>query len=101
MAYLGIPLSKVGAVLYPEGEYGFDWPSNEQVAEWVDKIKTRGLAGLSLFSINKENNRFFLQKYAQSFVLMQVIYLKMIFVSHIKSMFKKIYLFHCCIICAI
>ena len=59
MAYLGIPLSKVGAVLYPEGEYGFDWPSNEQVAEWVDKIKTRGLAGLSLFSINKENNRFF------------------------------------------
>ena len=53
MAYLGIPLSKVGAVLYPEGEYGFDWPSNEQVAEWVDKIKTRGLAGLSLFSINK------------------------------------------------
>ena len=59
MVYLGIPLSKVGAVLYPEGEYGFDWPSNEQVAEWVDKIKTRGLAGLSLFSINKENNRFF------------------------------------------
>jgi len=58
MAFLGIPLSKIGAILYPEGDYGFDWPSNEQVAEWINKIKARGLAGLSLFSINKENNRF-------------------------------------------
>jgi hypothetical protein len=52
MSYLDITLSKVG----PEGEYNHDCSSNEQVAEWVDKIKNRGLAGLSLFSINKENN---------------------------------------------
>jgi len=58
MVDLGIPLSKVGAVLYPTGNPTHDWPTDEQVASWAETIKTRELAGLSLFSINKENNQF-------------------------------------------
>ena len=54
MGFHGIPLSKVGAVLYP-GDLS---PGYEQLNEWVDKIKRRGLAGISLFSINKENNAY-------------------------------------------
>ena len=60
MENLGIPLSKVGAVLYPEiwSEW-IEWPSDEQLVEWTGKIRERGLAGLSLFSINKENSQFY------------------------------------------
>ena len=53
----GVPLSKIGAMLYPS----FDGPnghSEEQIAEWAHKIKTEGLAGFSLFSINMENGSF-------------------------------------------
>jgi len=57
MEELGIPLSKVGAVLYPINRV--EWPSDEELVQWTDKIKARGLAGLSVFSINKENNLFF------------------------------------------
>ena len=54
MAAFGVPLSKVGVILRNEfAEYEVP-----VVAAAVEKIKERGLAGLSLFSINKENNRF-------------------------------------------
>ena len=59
MENLGIPLSKVGAVLYPEILGEWIWPSDEQLFWWTGKIRERGLAGLSLFSINKENSQFF------------------------------------------
>ena len=50
----GVPLSKIGAMLYPS----VDYHSEEQIAEWAHKIKTEGLAGFSLFSINMENAYF-------------------------------------------
>jgi hypothetical protein len=50
----GVPLSKIGAMLYSS----FDHYSEEQIAEWAYKIKTEGLAGFSLFSINMENGYF-------------------------------------------
>ena len=53
MAAFGIPLSKVGVIF--SNEYHYEVP---EVTVAVEKIKDRGLAGLSLFSINKENNRF-------------------------------------------
>ena len=59
MASIGIPLSKVGAIFVTEGDYEAEWPSTEAVVQAVDTIKARGLAGISLFSINSENNRFY------------------------------------------
>ena len=59
VADLGIPLEKVGPVFVVEGEYEAEWPTAEAMAEAVDKIKAKGLAGLSFFSINAENNRYF------------------------------------------
>ena len=41
-----------------EGEYEVEDPTVEDVTAAAKKIKERGLAGLSLFSINEENNRF-------------------------------------------
>ena len=58
MASIGIPLSKIGAIFVTEGDYEAEWPSTEALIEAVNTIKARGLAGLSLFSINSENNRF-------------------------------------------
>ena len=58
MASIGIPLSKVGAIFVTEGDYEAEWPSTEALIEAINTIKARGLAGLSLFSINSENNRF-------------------------------------------
>ena len=58
MASIGIPLSKVGAIFVTEGDYEAEWPSTEALIEAINTIKGRGLAGLSLFSINSENNRF-------------------------------------------
>ena len=65
MADLGIPLSKVGALLNPAvdptPEVPFptpEWPTDEQLVTWTNIIKAWKLAGSSLFSINKENNRF-------------------------------------------
>ena len=55
---MGIPMEKVGAVFTVEGEYEAEWPTPEAMAEAVDKIKNKGLAGLSFFSINAENNRY-------------------------------------------
>ena len=52
MAAFGIPLSKVGVII---DDYEYEVPV---VTAAVEKIKERGLAGLSLFSINKENNMF-------------------------------------------
>ena len=54
LARHGVPLSKIGAMLYPS----VDHHSEEQIAEWANKIKTEGLAGFSLFSINMENGQF-------------------------------------------
>ena len=54
LARHGVPLSKIGAMLYSS----FDHYSEEQIAEWAHKIKTEGLAGFSLFSINMENGQF-------------------------------------------
>ena len=54
LARHGVPLSKIGAMLYPY----VDSYSEEQIAEWAYKIKTEGLAGFSLFSINEENGYF-------------------------------------------
>ena len=54
LARHGVPLSKIGAMLYPS----VDYHSEEQIAEWAHKIKTEGLAGFSLFSINMENAYF-------------------------------------------
>ena len=53
----GVPLSKIGAMLYPSFD-GLNGHSEEQIAEWAHKIKTEGLAGFSLFSINMENGSF-------------------------------------------
>ena len=53
LARHGVPLSKIGAMLYPVFDY-----QSEQIAEWAYKIKTEGLAGFSLFSINMENGSF-------------------------------------------
>ena len=55
LARHGVPLSKIGAMLYYPA---VDYPSEEQIAEWAYKIKTEGLAGFSLFSINEENGYF-------------------------------------------
>ena len=54
---LGIPLSKVGAVFVKEGSEEL-LPSTVEMEAAVIKIKERGLAGLSVFSINQENNLF-------------------------------------------
>merc|ERR1719450_318850 len=56
MAALGIPLSKLGAVYFMPGDE--DHPTFNEMQAAVEKIKERELAGLSLFSINQENNRF-------------------------------------------
>jgi len=56
MEVLGIPLSKLGAVFVNED---LDTPSSFEVMKAkIAKIKERGLAGLSLFSINQENSRY-------------------------------------------
>ena len=31
------------------------WPYEEQIVEWTDIIKERGLVGLTLYNINQEN----------------------------------------------
>merc|ERR1719348_1760538 len=59
MAALGIPLSKLGAVYFmPGAGAGDEGPTFNEMQAAVEKIKERKLAGLSLFSINQENNRF-------------------------------------------
>jgi len=54
---LGIPLSKLGAVFVKEGSEEL-LPSTVEMEAAVMTIKERGLAGLSVFSINQENNLF-------------------------------------------
>jgi len=50
-----IPLSKIGILLW---ERAGDFPDTEAVQEAVELVKERGLSGLSLFSINQENERY-------------------------------------------
>jgi len=50
-----IPLSKIGILLWErDGEF----PDTEAVQEAAKLVKERGLSGLSLFSINQENERY-------------------------------------------
>jgi hypothetical protein len=57
MEALGIPLSKLGAVFVKEGSEQL-LPSTVEMEAAVMTIKERGLGGLSVFSINQENNLF-------------------------------------------
>ena len=57
MEGLGIPLSKLGAVFVNEGLEEV-LPSTEEMEAAVMIIKERVLSGLSVFSINQENNVF-------------------------------------------
>lgn len=51
----GVPLNKVGLLLWKRTN---GIPDTESAQEAVKVVKERGLSGLSLFSINKENERF-------------------------------------------
>merc|ERR1712150_11206 len=48
--FLGVPLSKIGLMI---GYFNID-----SVSEIVDQVKELGLAGVSLFSINSENESY-------------------------------------------
>lgn len=51
----GVPLNKVGLLLWKRTD---GIPDSESAKEAAMIVKERGLSGLSLFSINKENERF-------------------------------------------
>jgi len=51
----GIPLNKVGFLL-DTNRQSHNWPTNTEIEEVINEVKDYGMAGISLYHINMENN---------------------------------------------